>query len=562
MAGFFSYFLSYFVLPDYPIDGLSQAVFPLAVLLACGQPVALAPLFLGSLYRQLDLVQADYTRSLGRCDHISMAHSTFLLAYFFEHFRIIAPDPLVFEALGANFVPRPYNIPSPGIMGVGLCLLPVGSSVKAASGNDPVARTVINSVLIALPGWLPTLCNETAGLAVYRPDRFARQLGFDQGVPGPAPAMPSFVESQLRFMAGELSQILTQLGDLPIPGRDRVSSYTPEFRVFWRRNLDSFLTFVRGPRSQWAVIHAEPVNRVFPVEAAPVLPQAAPGRTRVRGPCVRTQPPPPPPAEPSQPSSSQAPATGERHRPKRIRNQRERDASTFVTYEPEAAAAAEEAAGEAEVDAPDAQPKRRRLDESSAVIGGTLPDEPSIVDLGGDPNTVSSESYSSPEESENVIVYSADRDPSPSHAAASEAREAPPSTDTRESVGQADVAAEPLNAAAAQLLREGEEDNVEGLPHAATGGLAAGQPGSSPTSTPSGSHQQSTSARIRAAGERAALRPEIQGLAAQLESTCQHLANLEASFARVLQHDAELAAASLNLADPDPDGLVFLDWQA
>ncbi|KAE9444591.1 hypothetical protein C3L33_23511, partial [Rhododendron williamsianum] len=165
MAGFFSYFLSYFVLPDYPVDGLSQAVFLLAVLLARGQPVALAPLFLGSLYRQLDLVQADYARSLGRCDHILMAHSTFLLAYFFEHFRIIAPDPLVFEASGVrsrveqwhgtsseaswyevcdievNFIPRPYNIPSPGLMGMGLCLLPVGSSVNAARGNDPVART-------------------------------------------------------------------------------------------------------------------------------------------------------------------------------------------------------------------------------------------------------------------------------------------------------------------------------------------------------------------------------------------------------------------------------------
>ncbi|KAE9462378.1 hypothetical protein C3L33_05714, partial [Rhododendron williamsianum] len=111
MAGFFSYFLSYYVLPDYPVDGLSQAVFPLA---------------------------ADYARSLGRCDHLSMAHTNFLLAYFFEHFRSVAPIPLAFQASGqrsraeqwhgtssnaswyeacdieANFTPRPYNIPSPG----------------------------------------------------------------------------------------------------------------------------------------------------------------------------------------------------------------------------------------------------------------------------------------------------------------------------------------------------------------------------------------------------------------------------------------------------------------
>ncbi|KAE9445286.1 hypothetical protein C3L33_22816, partial [Rhododendron williamsianum] len=373
MAGFFSYFLSYYVLPNYPVDGISQAVFPLAVLLARGQPVALAPMFLGSLYRQLNLVQADYAWSLGRCDHLSMAHSTFLLAYFFEHFRTVALVPLVFPASGVrsrteqwhgtsseaswhevcdvetNFTQRPYNIPSPGIMGVGQCLLPVASSLGAANGGDPVARTVINSALIALPGWLPTLCSETTGVAVYRPNRFARKLGFDQGVPRPAPAMPSFVESQLRFMAGQLSPILTQLDNLPIPARDRVSDYTPEFRVFWKRNFDSFLTFVRGqavvpeastirtrdtslraitvvratdwrgPRGQWAVIHAEPVNRVFPTEV-PAPPQAAPGRTRARGSHARTQPPPPPPTGPSQPSSSQAPAAGETRRPKRIRN--------------------------------------------------------------------------------------------------------------------------------------------------------------------------------------------------------------------------------------------------
>ncbi|KAI8543018.1 hypothetical protein RHMOL_Rhmol08G0186300 [Rhododendron molle] len=49
-AGFFAYFLSYYVLLNYPVDDLSQAVFPLAVLLARDQPIALAHLFLGSLY--------------------------------------------------------------------------------------------------------------------------------------------------------------------------------------------------------------------------------------------------------------------------------------------------------------------------------------------------------------------------------------------------------------------------------------------------------------------------------------------------------------------------------
>lgn len=133
----------------------------------------------------------------------------------------------------------------------------------------------------------------------------------------------------------------------------------------------------------------------------------------------------------------------------------------------------------------------------SAVMGGMFtPDEPSFVDLGGDPNTISSESSSSSEESENIIPYSPDKDPSPTHAATSEAREPPTPMDSRESVGQDDIAGEPVTAVAAQHLREGEEDDIEELPHITVGGPTAGQPGPGSTSTPSGSHQQSTSARL------------------------------------------------------------------
>ncbi|KAI8543016.1 hypothetical protein RHMOL_Rhmol08G0186100 [Rhododendron molle] len=134
----------------------------------------------------------------------------------------------------------------------------------------------------------------------------------------------------------------------------------------------------------------------------------------------------------------------------------------------------------------------------SAVIGGMLLDEPSVVDLGGDPNTVSTESSPSSEDSKNITVYSTDRDPSPSNAAPSKARKPPPPMDTPESVGQANIAAEPINAAVARLLREEEEEgNVEEPPHAATGGLTVDQPGVDLTSTPSGFQKQSTSARIR-----------------------------------------------------------------
>ncbi|KAI8571947.1 hypothetical protein RHMOL_Rhmol01G0160400 [Rhododendron molle] len=69
--------------------------------------------------------------------------------------------------------------------------------------------------------------------------------------------------------------------------------------------------------------------------------------------------------------------------------------------------------------------------QTFAVVGGMLPDEPSIVGLGRDSNTVSTESSSSFLESENVIIYSADRDPSPSHAATKEPCEPPMPMDSQ-----------------------------------------------------------------------------------------------------------------------------------
>lgn len=48
-----SYLLSWFVLPSGPEDGLNSYVFLLAILLAKGEKLALAMIYLGSLYTRL-----------------------------------------------------------------------------------------------------------------------------------------------------------------------------------------------------------------------------------------------------------------------------------------------------------------------------------------------------------------------------------------------------------------------------------------------------------------------------------------------------------------------------
>ncbi|KAI8535074.1 hypothetical protein RHMOL_Rhmol10G0146800 [Rhododendron molle] len=131
----------------------------------------------------------------------------------------------------------------------------------------------------------------------------------------------------------------------------------------------------RGPHDQWAVIDATPLNRKFSVMPPPPS-QAARRRASTRVTRGRMQLL--APAESSQPSSSQAPTAGEGRRCKRICTvrgssfhytqssllcyficsgirphrsdpflpQREREASTFVAFDP-AVAAVVEAAGQA-----------------------------------------------------------------------------------------------------------------------------------------------------------------------------------------------------------------------
>lgn len=127
-----------------------------------------------------------------------MVHTSFLLAYFFEHFPFIAfvpqnflasatrsqserwigtsSDALWYEVcdVAENFVLHPYGSTTPRIVGLGQCLLPSHSSLSVEGGNNSIARGVINSAFIALPGWLPFLNNEAHGVSTYKPDRFAR----------------------------------------------------------------------------------------------------------------------------------------------------------------------------------------------------------------------------------------------------------------------------------------------------------------------------------------------------------------------------------------------------
>lgn len=164
LAGFLMYFLSNFVLPDFPSESVSPFVFPLAACLAHNEAVALGPFFLGCLFNHLDWVHTNMERSLGRYDMISMIHSSFLLAFFFEYCPAIAPPPSTVPARGRRcfwierwsgassrtllssycdrspyFLPRPYMVQLEGMAENNDFFLPMRMLLSTAGLTDELA---------------------------------------------------------------------------------------------------------------------------------------------------------------------------------------------------------------------------------------------------------------------------------------------------------------------------------------------------------------------------------------------------------------------------------------
>ncbi|KAE9445670.1 hypothetical protein C3L33_22432, partial [Rhododendron williamsianum] len=270
LAGFLVYWLSFFVIPDFPYEGPNHTVFPLAVSLAWGDFVPLGPLFLGSLFHRLDQVHADTERSLGCYDMVSVVHMQFLMAFCFEHFPSLAPSPANFswneeprprimrwsgvsstKSWGkqiddaGTFFPRPYAKLVEGALTTSF-FSESDRIVDFQTVGAAVGASALSAFAAACPCSLPALCAEGMRSVLYRPDRVARQFGYDQGAPGPAPPLRSYVVSLRRFTRAFAEELSEGYNIVVLPRKDRETFFTANSRLAWRRNLDSFINYVRG----------------------------------------------------------------------------------------------------------------------------------------------------------------------------------------------------------------------------------------------------------------------------------------------------------------------------
>lgn len=81
-----AFWLSWYILPSGPEDGIHPYVFFLAVKLAKGEKLSLAPIFLSSLFYRLDECVHNLSKFMGRYNVVSYANSAFLQLFLWERF--------------------------------------------------------------------------------------------------------------------------------------------------------------------------------------------------------------------------------------------------------------------------------------------------------------------------------------------------------------------------------------------------------------------------------------------------------------------------------------------
>uniref|UniRef100_A0A0D9WUK1 Aminotransferase-like plant mobile domain-containing protein n=1 Tax=Leersia perrieri TaxID=77586 RepID=A0A0D9WUK1_9ORYZ len=197
-AAFLALWLTRFVLPGHPESTMRHSLFPLAVRMARGQRVALAPAVLASLYRDLRDLQAFLSSSPAAADPLSVYAPFYLLQLWaWERFPALRPAKLHTPINpGDPRAARWHDVTnkiSPAVLraalnsGNGFVWLPYTISVHPCgwvrgchvSGND--ALTTLAHCLRAC---------ELVGMDCieqYLPHRVAMQFGLDQDVPGDVP---------------------------------------------------------------------------------------------------------------------------------------------------------------------------------------------------------------------------------------------------------------------------------------------------------------------------------------------------------------------------------------
>uniref|UniRef100_A0A2N9FAE9 Aminotransferase-like plant mobile domain-containing protein n=1 Tax=Fagus sylvatica TaxID=28930 RepID=A0A2N9FAE9_FAGSY len=286
-AAFVSYWLSKCVFGEHPAYSIKPLYFCLAVKIAAGVRFPRAPLLLGQLYTQLDLLHAE--ELAGASCHIvtaafnlSIVH-TFIWEHALEYIRkgrkpyearkkfgsmpegvvVNVGDfqgdvPAVFRWVGSKFydhslIPsldseskvcwRPYGVSHRGFMYESV--MSGFSNIEAQDYSLIAGDTASLAYLSATnAGWLPVLTSDGLRFTVYSAHRVRRQFGFDQEVPavmgvaaGEIPVINPFLRTMaFAYWSGVAPRVI-------IPSGDRVGIYTTAMSNYWGGLMAAMVEF-------------------------------------------------------------------------------------------------------------------------------------------------------------------------------------------------------------------------------------------------------------------------------------------------------------------------------
>uniref|UniRef100_A0A2N9I2V0 Aminotransferase-like plant mobile domain-containing protein n=1 Tax=Fagus sylvatica TaxID=28930 RepID=A0A2N9I2V0_FAGSY len=238
-AAFVSYWLSKCVFGEHPAYSIKPLYFCLAVKIAAGVRFPLAPLLLGQLYTQLDLLHAEELAGAS-CHIVSTAfNSSIVHTFIWEH-------ALEYIRKGK----KPYEIRKKVCIdaGRGRCqcwFRDVEAQDYTLIAGDVASLTYLSATNA---GWLPVLSTDGPQFTIYSAHRVRRQFGFDQEVP-----------AIMGVAAGELMAAMVEFKD---SGREDIShlleSYTsplPHPRLFGATN--TMTTYANRQSLGYAVWHHE-----------------------------------------------------------------------------------------------------------------------------------------------------------------------------------------------------------------------------------------------------------------------------------------------------------------
>ncbi|GAV67817.1 PMD domain-containing protein [Cephalotus follicularis] len=91
LAAFVTFWLSMYLFSGLPVDDVNRSLFMLSIKISKGEIFSLAPSFVDSLYKRLDLYKRSMEASLGRNCMLYFVDTAALQLFLWDHYRGYAP---------------------------------------------------------------------------------------------------------------------------------------------------------------------------------------------------------------------------------------------------------------------------------------------------------------------------------------------------------------------------------------------------------------------------------------------------------------------------------------